>query len=146
MAKYLSWIRENKVARALFIAIILVFLLIFFAAWFASVPLGYKAVVTSAPDAKYIGITLDERWHINPYFLLCSIELIRYNSQSVEFIGQDLADDNYGSIVVRSNDNLEVFMVLSVIYHIPADKASSVRLKYGDHKHTILEQDMQRSA
>lgn len=71
---------------------------------------------------------------------MCSIELIRYNPQSVEFIGQDFADDNYGSIAVRSNDNLEVFMDFSVTYHIPADKVSSVRLKYGDYRHTILEQ------
>lgn len=59
MGKILSWITENKVAMALLIAIILVFLLIFFAASIVSVPAGYKAVVTSAPDAKYIGTTLD---------------------------------------------------------------------------------------
>lgn len=140
MVKFGEWARKHKVAMAFLIIIFLVFLLIILAASIISVPAGYKAVVTSAPDSGYIGTTLGEGWHVNPYFFLCKIELIRYNSQSAEFIGQDYSDDKYGSIAVRSNDNLEVFVDFSVTYHIPADKVSQVRLQYGDYRHTILEQ------
>jgi regulator of protease activity HflC (stomatin/prohibitin superfamily) len=140
LADFIDWVKKHRVAMAFLIVFLFIFLLIILVAAIISVPAGYKAVVTSAPDAGYIGTTLGEGWHVNPYFLLCNIELIRYNSQSVEFIGYDYADDNYGSIAVRSNDNLEVYVDFSVTYHIPADRVSDIRLQYGDYRHTILEQ------
>jgi len=103
-----------------------------------SVPAGYKGVITSAPDGNHIGDTLDEGWHFNPYYLLCHIELVRYNAQTENFVGSDLSDDNIGSIGVRSSDGLEVYMDFSITYHIPAEKVSSVRIQNGDYKTTIL--------
>ena len=67
-----------------------------------------------------------------------NIEIIRYNSQTEEFVGQDTSDDNAGCIAVRSSDNLELNVDFSLTYHLPANKVGEIRLHYGDYKQTIL--------
>ena len=103
-----------------------------------NVPAGYKGVITSSPNGADIGMQLDEGWHMNPYYMFCHIEAIRYNSQTEEFVGYDTSDDNAGSIAVRTSDNLEIMIDFSVTYHLPSDKVGNIRVTYGDFKHTIL--------
>lgn len=135
-----NWIGNHFIGLTLLAIIVIVAVVMISAVSIVTVPAGYKGVVVSAPNRDFIGTTLNEGWHMNPYFVLCDIEIIRYNSQSVEFIGGDMSDDNVGSIGVRSADNLELFIDFSITYHLPADKVSEIRVTYGDYQHTILTQ------
>lgn len=132
------WTTGKKWFVAIFTIIALIVVAVITAVSYVNVPAGYKGVITSAPYAKDIGSQLDEGWHFNPYYALCKIELIRYNSQTEEFVGQDTSDDNAGSIAVRTADNLELFVDFSITYHLPADKVGKIRVQYGDYKNTIL--------
>jgi regulator of protease activity HflC (stomatin/prohibitin superfamily) len=133
-----KWVRNNMGKLLITAGIIVAVLAVLTLVSFVSVPAGYKAVITAAPDASQIGMTLGEGWHFNPYYALCTIEQIRYNSQTEEFVGQDLSDDNAGSIAVRSMDNLEIYVDFAVTYHIPAEKVGEIRVQYGDYKQTVL--------
>jgi len=132
------WSPGRKLGVSIFVIILLISVAIITAVSYVNVPAGYKGVITSAPNGKDIGLQLDEGWHFNPYYALCKIELIRYNSQTEEFIGQDAGDDNAGSIGVRTADNLELFVDFSLTYHLPSDKVGKIRVQYGDYRHTIL--------
>jgi regulator of protease activity HflC (stomatin/prohibitin superfamily) len=135
-----DWLSEHRMGLFILVSVILVVILIMTLISFVNVPAGYKAVITSAPDSHQIGATLDEGWHFNPYYALCHIELMRYNTQTEEFVGFDLSDDNAGSIAVRSADNLEIYVDFAVTYHIPAQNVSKMRIQYGDYKQTVLMQ------
>lgn len=132
------WTPGKKLFMTIFIIIFLIVVGVITAVSYVNVPAGYKGVITSAPNGKDIGSQLDEGWHFNPYYALCKIELIRYNSQTEEFVGQDTGDDNAGSIAVRTADNLELYVDFSITYHLPADKVGKIRVQYGDFKSTIL--------
>jgi|PlaIllAssembly_1097288.scaffolds.fasta_scaffold02627_10 regulator of protease activity HflC (stomatin/prohibitin superfamily) len=136
-----DWMSEHKMGLIITTLIVLGIILIMTLISFVSVPAGYKAVITSAPNSNEIGSTLGEGWHFNPYYALCNIELLRYNSQTEEFVGQDLSDDNAGSIAVRSSDNLEIYVDFAVTFHIPSDNVSDVRIQYGNDwkQNTIIQ-------
>jgi regulator of protease activity HflC (stomatin/prohibitin superfamily) len=109
---------------------------------FVNVPVGYKGVVTSAPDSNYIGHTFDQGWHFNPYLIFCHVEMIRFNTQTIEYSTATVGEGgtNYGPINVRSMDNLELNVSLTITFHIDADKVSHLRVQYGDYTTTILMQ------
>jgi regulator of protease activity HflC (stomatin/prohibitin superfamily) len=120
--------------------IVLVFIVLLTLLSFVNVPAGHKAVVVSAPSSGFIGTTLGEGWHFNPYFILCDVEIIRYNIQTVEFsvLASEGVMSHYGPVNVRSQDNLEVYLDFAITYHIPEDYVSYLRVNYGDYKSTIL--------
>ena len=123
----------------LIVGIAVVLFLVLTLASLVSVPAGYKGVITSAPDESSIGQTLDEGWHFNPGYLLDTIEMVRYQEQTVSYVGDDGANDNQGSIGVRSSDSLEVYMDISVTYHIPAADVGTLRTHNGDYIETLLD-------
>ena len=135
-------IMEHKAALSILIVIVLVINLFVMIGSLVSVSAGDKGVITSAPDASQIGRVLDEGWHIDPYFLMCHIEQVRYNTQTVEFSvvvsGETLS--NLGPVNVRTADNLEVEVDFSLTYNLPHDKVGYIRITYGDYQHTILQQ------
>lgn len=110
-----------------------------------TVPAGYKCVITSAPDGPeattpvHVGTVINEGWSFNPYYLLCSKEMIKFNNQAVVFTGSDTADDNMGSIMVSSSDGVSVYMDFTVTYNIPEDQVGPMRMAYGDYRHAVIE-------
>ena len=101
------------------------------------VPAGYKGVIVSSPSGPDYN-EIDEGWHINPYFLLCRIQLVRYNTQQMSFVGADEAGDSQGSIDVSSSDNLAVEMDFSIMYHIQSDRVADLTIEAGDYKDSIM--------
>jgi len=141
--KFLRLVWEHKAATTIFVIVILLISLIICMASIWVVPAGYKGVITSAPDQNQIGTVLDEGWHLNPYYLMCHIENIRYNTQSVEFsvtVSDPDVMSNLGPVNVRSKDNLELDVDFSITFHLPADMVSHIRVTYGDYQHSILQQ------
>jgi regulator of protease activity HflC (stomatin/prohibitin superfamily) len=133
----IHWMTKHWVSTIV-LSVALVVVLMLMAMSFQNIPAGYKGVITSAPDKAAQGEVLDEGWHFNLYYLGCTIEKIRYNTQTEEFVGQDMSDDNAGSIAVRSMDNLEIYVDFAVTYHIPAENVSHMRIQYGDYKQVVL--------
>jgi regulator of protease activity HflC (stomatin/prohibitin superfamily) len=137
--------RENKILFAIVATIILlaVVLAMFFAS-FINVPAGHVAVVTSAPSKNDIGTVYGEGWHFKLGFMFMDIEIMRYNTQTVEFsvITEETTGrmSNYGPVNVRSSDNLEVYLDFSITYEMNKEDMGKIRLKYGDYKTTVLEQ------
>lgn len=123
-------------------SILIVALLVSTAASLVSVSAGEVAVITNSPDSSLIGNTLGEGWHFDPIYALSSVEIIRYNTQTAEFVGNDYsADDDTGSIQVLSKDNLAIVLDFSITYNIPRDNVSHIRLTYGsDFSDTIIKQ------
>ncbi len=135
---------DNGVGKFLFVAslIFLVAIAITTIGSLVSVSAGNVAVITNSPDSDLIGSTLGEGWHFNPVYALSNIEIIRYNTQTAEFVGNDYsADDDTGSIQVLSKDNLAIVLDFSITYNIPRDNVSHIRLTYGaDFSDTIIKQ------
>lgn len=103
---------------------------------------GDRGVVVSSPNGN-IGEVIDEGWHFNPQYIVCSIDKIRINTQTTEYVGSDSAEDTDGGITVLTSDNLTINMDLAVTYHIPEDYVSHLRLSYGsDWKLTVLHQEV----
>jgi regulator of protease activity HflC (stomatin/prohibitin superfamily) len=133
----IHWATKHWLTSIILMIVLITVVLLTFAS-LVTVPAGYKAVITSAPDSNNIGQVLDEGWHLNPYYLACTIEQVRYNSQTEEFVGSDMGSDNAGSIGVRSMDNLEIYVDFAVTYHMSAQNVSHIRITYGDYKQTVL--------
>jgi prohibitin 2 len=132
------WLRKNRIWVLMTSIIVVVLVMVLLLSSLQNIPAGYKGVIVSAPDSNRIGEEINEGWNFNLYYLGCTIEKIRYNTQTEEFIGGDLSDDNMGSIAVRSSDNLELYVDFAVTYHLPADKVGQIRVNYTDYKQTIL--------
>lgn len=136
--------RENgKGLLVMIVAVVLiVILLVSTAMSLVSVSAGNVAVVTNSPDSELIGTTMSEGWHFNPIYALSNVEIIRYNTQTAEFVGDDyMADDDTGSIQVLSKDNLAIVLDFSITYSLPRDNVSDIRMTYGhDFADTIIKQ------
>lgn len=123
---------------------IITFLAIFgiLLAGLVAIDAGERGVVVSSPSGN-IGEVIEEGWHFDPKYAVCTIDTIRVNKQTTEYVGSDDAEDTVGGITVLTQDNLTVDMDLAVTYHIPEEYVSSLRLNYGaDWKLTILHQEV----
>lgn len=103
---------------------------------------GERGVVVNSPFGG-IGETVDEGWHMDPRYVLMDIDVIRINTQTIEYIGQDAAEDTVGGITVLSKDSLTINIDMAVSFHIPATYVDDLRLDYGaDWMTTILHQSV----
>ncbi len=103
---------------------------------------GEKGVVVNSP-AGNIGEVIDEGWHFDPRYAFASVDYIRFNTQTVEYIGYDDQVDTVGGVTVLTKDSLNVEMDIAVTFHIPAEMVKKLRLEYGaDWKITILHQEV----
>jgi len=117
---------NERLSAAKIVAWFIIFIIIMavLAASFVNIPAGYKGVIVSSPTGPS-NKEIDEGWHFNPLYAVSDIEVIRYNVQT--------RDMTSGSTVnVRSADNLNIKMDISLIFHIPADKVADNRIQYGD--------------
>ncbi len=137
-----NWLLRHFWGILIVVAIMIIALVVVAVASFVNVPAGYKGVVVAAPRNSFIGHTFQEGWHFNPYLILCDVEVIRYNTQTIEFSVTVAGDtlSNYGPVNVRSMDNLELTVDFSITFHIPAEQVSHLRVQYGDFTHTIIDQ------
>jgi len=101
------------------------------------VPAGHKGVLVTTPGGNDFN-EVNEGWSFSPYYILCSKEIIRFNTQQESFVGADESADNAGSIMVSSNDNVGIFVDFSIVYHIEPDRVADLRIEAGDYKQSIL--------
>jgi regulator of protease activity HflC (stomatin/prohibitin superfamily) len=121
----------SAIMWVLFVAAIVIIIILLFS--IISVPAGHKGVVV---DGFGIGHVFNEGWNLkNP---LSGVELVRYNTQRVEFIGASTSDDNTGNIVVNSKDNVAIYMDFQVVFHLDSNYVSDVRVENGDFVETIV--------
>jgi len=125
---------KPKVKALIVVGILLLMVLTTLSVTWINVPAGHKAVVVSGVN---IGKTFDEGIHLkNP---LDKVEMIRYNTQEISFVGSDSASDTKGSIMAITEDNVEVFLDMTVVFHIVKDKVSVLRIENGaDWKGVIV--------
>lgn len=110
---------------------------------FVTVDTGERGVIVNSPDGEAIGTVIGEGWSFDTMYLMSNIDYIRINSQTIEYVGSDDADDTVGGITVLTSDNLTVDMDLAVTFHIPADYVGHMRMTYGpDWKLTVLHQEV----
>lgn len=108
-----------------------------------TVDTGERGVIVNSPDSDMIGSVIDEGWNFDTTYLMCNIETIRINSQTIEYVGSDNSEDTVGGITVLTSDNLTVDMDLAVTFHIPAEYVGKMRMSYGpDWKITMLHQEV----
>jgi regulator of protease activity HflC (stomatin/prohibitin superfamily) len=80
---------------------------------------------------------------MDPKYALANVENIRYNTQTVEYIGFDDDIDTVGGISVLTKDSLVIDMDIAVTFHIPQSMVKKLRFEYGeDWKITILHQEV----
>jgi regulator of protease activity HflC (stomatin/prohibitin superfamily) len=101
------------------------------------VPAGHKGVLVTTPNGNNFE-EINEGWSFSPYYILCSKELIRYNTQQEAFVGSDESADNAGSIMVSSQDNVGIYVDFSIVYHIEPSKVADLRIEAGDYKQSVL--------
>ena len=56
---------------------------------------------------------------------------VRVNTQEMSFVGADEAEDTKGSIMVLTSDNLEVFIDLTLVYHLDKSFVGDIIVNYG---------------
>ena len=113
----------GKLIMTCVIVAVFVFLLV---GGFVNVPAGHKGVIVAAP-AGPDRIEISEGWHWNPYYALSSIEIIRYNTQT-----RDMSASQGSTLTVRSSDNLDIRMDVTLVWRMEPDKVADVRIDRGD--------------
>lgn len=104
---------NSKVKALIVVGILLLMVLATLSVTWINVPAGHKGVVVSGVN---IGKTFDEGIHLkNP---LDKVEMIRHNTQEISFVGSDSASDTKGSIMAITEDNVEVYLDMTVVFHI----------------------------
>lgn len=115
-----------SIAKVLFVVIIIVAILFIMARGFVNVPAGHKAVIVEAPGGPD-RTEIDEGWNWNPYYALARIEIIRFNTQT-----RDMTSAQGSSLTVRSSDNLDIRMDVSLVWRMPPDKVADIRIERGN--------------
>lgn len=125
--------KEGAMKLLVLLMVALIVIGVFLALCIVSVPAGYKGVVVSGIG---IGHVFHEGFNVkNP---LSTVEMVRYNTQRVEFIGSAAGEDNEGNIVVNSRDNVAIFMDFQVVFHLDPAEVSAVRVENGNFVETVV--------
>jgi regulator of protease activity HflC (stomatin/prohibitin superfamily) len=94
---------------------------------FVVVPAGHKGVVVTGPFGPDRN-EINEGWSWNPVYAVSDIEVIRYNTQT-----RDMTASQGSGLTVRSSDNLDIAMDVSLIFRLPSDKVADVRIERGSY-------------
>ncbi|MBR2093087.1 MAG: prohibitin family protein [Candidatus Methanomethylophilaceae archaeon] len=134
---------SRKISGGIMFGVMAIFVLLAIAGMSTvQVAAGEKGVIVSSPSGN-IGEVIDEGWHFDPAYSFATVENIRYNTQTVEYIGYDDDIDTVGGISVLTKDSLVVDMDIAVTFHIPPEMVKKLRFEYGsDWKITILHQEV----
>ena len=134
---------DRKISGGISFGVITIFVLVaIFLMSTVQVEAGQKGVIVNSPSGN-IGEVIDEGWHFDPAYSFATVENIRYNTQTVEYIGYDDDIDTVGGITVLTKDSLVVDMDIAVTFHIPPEMVKKLRFEYGsDWKITILHQEV----
>jgi len=92
---------------------------------FRNVPAGHKGVILSSPSGPSRD-EINEGWTWNLGYLVSQIEVVRWNTQT-----RDMTAAEGSSLTVRSSDNLNIQMDLSLVYHLAPDKVADIYIDYG---------------
>jgi len=92
---------------------------------FRGVDAGHKGVILNGPGGPS-RTEIDEGWHWDPAFMLSNIKIVRWNTQVRDMSGAS-------GLTVRSSDNLNIQMDISVVYHLRPDKVADILIDNGDY-------------
>lgn len=115
-----------SILKLAFVMVIVLLILFLLGKGFVNVPAGHKAVIVEGPAGPDRS-EISEGWHWNPYYALCRIEIIRYNTQI-----RDMTASKGSSLTVRSSDNLDIRMDVSLVWRMPADRVADIRIERGN--------------
>ena len=92
---------------------------------FHGIDAGHKGVILNGPGGPS-RTEIDEGWHWDPAFMLSNIKIVRWNTQVRDMSGAS-------GLTVRSSDNLNIQMDISVVYHLQPDKVADILIDDGDY-------------
>lgn len=116
-----------RVERMILLFVTLGIILWLLIASFVVVPAGHKGVVVTGPFGPDRN-EIDEGWNWNPVYAVSDIEIIRYNTQT-----RDMTASQGSALTVRSSDNLDIAMDVTLIFRLPSAKVADVRIERGDY-------------
>lgn len=121
-----AWSSRRGGIFSIAVIILLITSLVLTAASFRNVPAGHKGIILagpSGPSREEIG----EGWSFNLAYAVSDIRIVRYNVQT-----RDMVDIQGTTLTIRSSDNLNVHMDLSLVYHFRGDRIADIWIQYGD--------------
>src|SRR6266571_335092 len=93
---------------------------------FRNIPAGHKGVILSSPSGPSRD-EINEGWTWNLGYLVSQIETVRWNTQTRDMIGAEGS-----SLTVRSSDNLNIQVDLSLVFHMQPDKVADIYIDNGN--------------
>jgi len=93
---------------------------------FRNIPAGHKGVILSSPSGPSRE-EINEGWTWNLGYLVSQIETVRWNTQTRDMIGAEGS-----SLTVRSSDNLNIQVDLSLVFHMQPDKVADIYIDNGN--------------
>jgi regulator of protease activity HflC (stomatin/prohibitin superfamily) len=116
----------GRIAAILFVVMLL---LIIIGVNFRGIDAGYKGVIVNGPGGPS-RVEIDEGWHFNLGYMFSNIKVVRWNTQVRDMAGST-------GLTVRSSDNLNIQMDISVVYHLQPDKVADITIDYGDYREIL---------
>lgn len=92
---------------------------------FRGIDAGHKGVILNGPGGPS-RVEIDEGWHFDFAYMLSNIKVVRWNTQVRDMAGSE-------GLTVRSSDNLNIQMDISVVFHLQPDKVADIVIDYGDY-------------
>jgi regulator of protease activity HflC (stomatin/prohibitin superfamily) len=121
-----AWASSRGGVISIAVIILLITSIVLTAASFRNVPAGHKGVILAGPSGPSRE-EINEGWSFNIAYMVSDIRIVRYNVQT-----RDMVDTQGTSLTIRSSDNLNVHMDLSLVYHFPGDRVADIWIQYGE--------------
>lgn len=118
-----SW---RKLAIVILALILVLAPAVFVGAGFRGIEAGHKGVILNSPSGPSRD-EINEGWNFNPSFIVSSIIVVRWNTQT-----RDMSQETGTSLTVRSSDNLNIQMDLSLVFHFRPDRVADIFIDYGN--------------
>ena len=131
--------REQKKLMKLIVGITVVILLVILVVGsFEEVPAGHKGVIMNSPSGPS-NEEIPEGWNFDTSYLVSDIVHVEWRTQKMSFVGADTAEEDVGSIVLSSKDNIKVYIDFNIIYHVDPVFVSELVIENGvDYKERII--------
>jgi regulator of protease activity HflC (stomatin/prohibitin superfamily) len=119
-------LRKRWLSIGVFAVIAVIVIAALLVAGFRNIPAGHKGVILSSPSGPNRD-EINEGWSWNPGYIVSQIEIVRWNTQTRDMVGFEGS-----SLTVRSSDNLNIQVDLSLVFHMQPDKVADIYIDNGN--------------
>ena len=119
-------LRKRWLPIGVFAVIAVILIVMLLGAGFRNVPAGHKGVILASPSGPSRD-EINEGWSWNPGYIVSQIDIVRWNTQTRDMIGSEGS-----SLTVRSSDNLNIQVDLSLVFHMQPDKVADIYIDNGN--------------